>query len=54
MKDVNNDKIKIKIVSLPLLEGTNIIVGKTHFIKSVEDLYEALMQSVPNVKFGIA
>jgi adenosine/AMP kinase len=44
----------IKVVQMPLPEGANIIVGKTHFIKSVEDLYEALIQSVPGIKFGIA
>ena len=33
---------------------TNFILGQTHFIKSVEDLYEAMINSVPNAKFGIA
>lgn len=33
---------------------TNIILGQTHFIKSVEDLYEVLVSSVPNIKFGLA
>jgi len=51
---MENKKINIIVVSLPLLENTNIIVGKTHFIKSVEDIYEALIQSVPTIKFGIA
>ncbi|MCJ7469433.1 adenosine-specific kinase, partial [Candidatus Bathyarchaeota archaeon] len=31
----------------------NTIVGMAHFIKTVEDLYEALVNSVPNIKFGI-
>ena len=35
-------------------EGCNIILGMTHFIKSVEDLYEALVTSVPDIKFGLA
>jgi adenosine/AMP kinase len=35
-------------------EETNFILGHTHFIKSVEDLYEAVVQSVPGVKFGVA
>ncbi len=32
----------------------NIIVGQSHFIKTVEDIYEALVNSVPGIKFGIA
>ena len=35
-------------------EGANIIVGQTHFIKSVEDLYEVMVGTVPNARFGIA
>ena len=44
----------LKTVSLEIPEGGNLIVGQTHFIKSVEDLYEALVNSVPQMKFGIA
>jgi adenosine/AMP kinase len=32
----------------------NVIVGQAHFIKTVEDLYEAIVQAVPGVKFGVA
>lgn len=32
----------------------NVIVGQAHFIKTVEDLYEALVQAVPGIKFGVA
>jgi len=32
----------------------NIILGQSHFIKTVEDLYEALVTSVPGIKFGLA
>jgi len=35
-------------------EDCNIIFGMSHFIKTVEDLYEAIINSVPNVKFGLA
>lgn len=35
-------------------EGCNIILGQSHFIKTVEDLYEAMTTSTPNVKFGLA
>lgn len=34
--------------------SVNVILGQTHFIKSVEDLHEALVTSVPNIKFGLA
>ncbi len=45
---------KIEVIDIPVPEGTNVIVGYTHFIKSVEDLYEALVTSVPNIRFGLA
>ncbi|MBU0976569.1 MAG: adenosine-specific kinase [Patescibacteria group bacterium] len=32
----------------------NVIIGVTHFIKSVEDIHEALVNTVPNIKFGLA
>ena len=35
-------------------ETTNFILGQTHFIKSVEDIHEALVSTVPGVKFGLA
>ncbi len=41
-------------VRLSIPEGGNIIVGQTHFIKSVEDLYEIMTTSCPHAKFGIA
>jgi adenosine/AMP kinase len=41
-------------VRLEIPEDGNVILGQTHFIKSVEDLYEALVNTVPNLKFGIA
>ena len=44
----------LKSVRLNIPEGSNIILGQTHFIKTVEDLYEILVGSVPSVRFGIA
>ena len=41
-------------VRLDVPEGGNVIVGQTHFIKTVEDLYEAIVTTVPQMKFGIA
>jgi len=46
--------MEIKVVKLDVPEGCNIILGMAHFIKTVEDLYEAMVNSVPNIKFGLA
>ena len=48
------DKIvELKTVKVEVPEGCNVILGMAHFIKTVEDLYEALVNAVPNAKFGI-
>lgn len=44
----------IEIVKLKVPKDCNIIIGMSHFIKTVEDLYETMVNSVPNSKFGIA
>lgn len=44
----------ITYVEIEKPEDMNFILGHSHFIKTVEDLYEAVIQSVPGVKFGIA
>ena len=46
----------MEIISIKISpsEGTNVIIGQTHFIKSAEDLHEALVSSVPEIKFGLA
>jgi adenosine/AMP kinase len=41
-------------VTIDKPEATNFILGQTHFIKSVEDLHEALVTAVPGIKFGLA
>ena len=46
--------IKLNVVSVVPPEGTNIIVGHSHFIKTVEDIYEAIVSTVPHMKFGLA
>lgn len=46
--------MELQVVKLETVEGCNIILGMAHFIKTVEDLYEALVNSVPNIKFGLA
>jgi adenosine/AMP kinase len=44
---------EIEVVAIDKPEDTNIIIGQTHFIKTVEDLYEAMVNAVPGIKFGI-
>ena len=46
--------MELKAVRLEIPENGNIIVGQSHFIKSVEDLYEAIVNTVPHMKFGVA
>lgn len=45
--------LELKTVKIEKPEDMNFILGQTHFIKSVEDIYEAIMNSVPGAKFGI-
>lgn len=46
--------LESKLVKINKPEDVNIIIGQSHFIKTVEDLYEALVNSVPGIEFGIA
>ena len=46
--------MELKTVRLEIPEGVNIILGMSHFIKTVEDLYEAVVNTNPNIKFGLA
>ncbi len=46
--------MEIKTVKIENPDGLNFILGQTHFIKSVEDLHEALVTTVPGIKFGLA
>jgi len=46
--------LEIKIVKIETPKDANLILGMAHFIKTVEDIYEAMMNSVPNIKFGLA
>jgi len=45
---------KTKVVKVEIPSDANVIFGMTHFIKTVEDLYEVLVGSSPTLKFGIA
>ena len=42
----------IDVVAIAMTEGVNLILGQAHFIKTVEDLYEALIVSSPHLRFG--
>jgi len=44
----------LKAVKMETPEGCNLILGQSHFIKTVEDLYEAMTTSTPTVMFGLA
>ena len=46
--------IKFEVVELKPPEGCNVILGVSHFIKTVEDLYEAIVNTVPGARFGLA
>ncbi len=44
----------LKLVAIEKPEDLNFILGQSHFIKTVEDLHEALVGAVPGIKFGLA
>src|SRR3954449_10382044 len=46
--------MELKSVRLEIPEDGNIILGQSHFIKTVEDIYEAIVNTVPQMKFGVA
>jgi len=46
-------EIKLIIVAVEKPEPVNFILGQTHFIKSVEDIHEALVTTVPGIRFGL-
>lgn len=45
--------MELSVVKIDKPEDLNMILGQTHFIKTVEDIHEALVNSVPGIKFGI-
>ena len=46
--------MELVTVRLEIPDGTNIILGQSHFIKTVEDIYETIVNTVPQMKFGVA
>jgi adenosine/AMP kinase len=47
-------KVDLEIVKVQKPQDLNIIIGQSHFIKTVEDIYEAIVSTVPCAKFGFA
>lgn len=48
------EEIPLRLIDIEKPDDMNFIFGQTHFIKSVEDIYEAMINAVPNAKFGVA
>src|SRR5579863_2727533 len=46
--------LNLHAVRLDIPENANIVLGQSHFIKTVEDVYEAMVNTVPGIQFGIA
>ncbi len=46
--------MELSILEIQKPENINFILGQSHFIKTVEDLHEALISAVPGIKFGLA
>lgn len=47
-------RLDIKLVKIDMPKDSNVILGEAHFIKTVEDVFEAIVNSVPGIKFGLA
>ena len=46
--------MELKLVAIEKPENLNVILGQSHFIKTVEDMHEALVSAVPGIHFGLA
>lgn len=51
---MNDSQLNLETVRFELPEGANLVIGQSHFIKTAEDVYEALVNTVPGIKFGVA
>ncbi len=51
---MSDQKVELLLIPLDVPKDLNVIIGETHFIKSAEDIYEAIVNSVPEIKFGLA
>ncbi len=45
---------ELKAIAIQKEEDINFVLGQSHFIKTIEDLYEAMVNAVPNARFGVA
>ena len=45
--------LEFRVVKIEMPKDANVILGTAHFIKAIEDLYEALKNSVPDIRFGV-
>lgn len=45
--------LELKLVKIKKSDDLNLILGQAHFIKTVEDIYEVLVSTIPNIKFGL-
>lgn len=50
---MDGENVEFKTVRIEVPKDCNVVLGMAHFIKTVEDLYEALRNAVPDIKFGI-
>lgn len=46
--------MNLSVVRIEKPEAVNFVLGQTHFVKSVEDIHEALVNAVPGIRFGLA
>jgi len=46
--------IRLEVIDIKPPEGCNVVLGVSHFIKTVEDIYEAIITTVPGARFGLA
>jgi len=46
--------VELKTIPVQLPDGCNVVIGQSHFVKTVEDLYEIIVTSVPQARFGLA
>jgi len=46
--------MELKVVAIEKPDDVNVVLGQSHFIKTVEDVHEALVTAVPGIKFGLA
>src|SRR5439155_269977 len=54
IRNAKETAVELTTVAIDKPADVNFILGQSHFIKTIEDLHEAIMQTVPQMKFGIA